>query len=296
MPRARLLALALAAGLALAGGACGGGAGSASGDDPSSPAQQAVDAAAARPAERVRTQGDIAIETPGGLVRASFTGAEDPVSRLASYELDLSQLVRSPTSDEKVTVRLVVDGARGYLGFPAFLTEQLGSKPWIGLDEGDFGTLGGEPLAQVREQLAPASASAARAWLRGVEEDVAVVGKEAVDGVATTRYRGTIDFDRAVARTPEAERAAVEARIDAMLARASSRRAPGEIWLDEQGRVRQVQVRLTRRIEDGIEPRTQVSVRFLDYGEPVDVTVPNAADVTPYADVAAKLERTTTAG
>ncbi|MEZ5101072.1 MAG: LppX_LprAFG lipoprotein [Thermoleophilia bacterium] len=291
MPPRRLLPAALVAALALAAAP----AAAAARQPAASPVAGAASGRRRRGAPgRVRTQGEIAIETPGGVVRASFSGTEDPAQGLAAYELDLSQIVQSPTSDEKATVRLVVDGERGYLGFPSFLTQELGSKAWIALDQGDFGTLGGNALAQVREQLAPASASAAKAWLRGVGNDVQAVGKEAVEGVQTTRYRGTIDFDRAIARTPEAERAAVEARVEAMLERASSRTVPAEVWLDEQGRVRQVQVQLTRELTDGVEPRTQVTVTFLDYGEPVEVTVPDPADVTPYADVAATLEGTAT--
>lgn len=112
--------------------------------------------------------------------------------------------------------------------------------------------------------------------LRSVSEDVEIVGQEELDGMWVTHYRAILDPERAadVFDNPE----------------------PGEglagvadVWIDEQTLVRKVTNEFSIE-SDAMSMDVTIDMRFLDYGAPVDIEVPDPEDVTEDVDEATSSE------
>lgn len=106
-------------------------------------------------------------------------------------------------------------------------------------------------------------------WIESTAEEVTRVGTEVRDGVSTTRYRAILDPEKvqAATGTPELPEGS-EVRFD-----------PMDVWVDAQGRLREVAFGTTSTI-GGLESTVRGSMRLFDFGVPVDVEVPTGAEVT----------------
>jgi hypothetical protein len=164
-----------------------------------------------------------------------------------------------------------------YLKLPAQFAGMTG-KPWLRLDAKG---MAGAGLGQL-SQLSPADQLA---YLKGVSEDVTTVGKETVDGVATTHYRVKLDLDRAAAAmSAEARKRFAEARKSL-----SSTILPAEVWVDDKGMLRKFEVTLAMTPPKAATtvpgaptgPMTMVvSQRYSNLGKPVAVTAPPESQFT----------------
>lgn len=130
--------------------------------------------------------------------------------------------------------------------------------------------------------------------LRGAA-DVEEVGPETVRGVPTTRYRAVIDLDRAIAQTPEEERAVLEQAMQGV----DVDEFPVEVWLDDAGRpVREFMEMSMDLSAFGDVPDNSVAeigpitvsmtMDYFDYGTEVTVVPPPAHEVT---DITSELDR-----
>jgi hypothetical protein len=285
---AALAALLGALALALVG--CGGSSVDAS--PPTQAAQRAVDRAGGVGTADVpfRFTGEVRTSTSAtGDVAFPVSGAADPKGRQVEVSLDLSAIGRAAGIDLDGRMRVVATGERAWLSMP-FLADRLGlgDRPWIGFDLADLARASGRDASQILAQARQTTSATSVGYLRGAEADFVRVGPEAVRGVETTHYRGTVDLDRAVARAPAAERDAIRASIDSTFGKADARRLPVEVWLDAQGRVRKESVTYEARAGDERATVT-VEFEFFDIGDPVSVTPPPPAAVTPYSEIASRL-------
>lgn len=137
----------------------------------------------------------------------------------------------------------------------------------------------GSPDAKWRERsIRPPGAQAGPAhvdprgflrWIETTAEEVTRVGTEVRDGVSTTRYRAILDPEKVQAATGAAELPeGSEVRFD-----------PMDVWVDAQGRLREVTFGTTSTI-GGLESTVRGSMRLFDFGVPVDFDVPTGAEVT----------------
>jgi hypothetical protein len=144
-------------------------------------------------------------------------------------------------------------------------------RPWTKLDTR---RLTAKQRSQQPDELAHVRALA---YLADGVADAKVIGKELVAETKTTHFSGTVDPARLVARVPAAVRGSIRTAIRNDYA---SKPFPGEFWLDEQGRV--ARVRVDYRTPKGT--KITVDGGFLNFGDPVDLTVPDArsiVDITP---------------
>jgi len=122
---------------------------------------------------------------------------------------------------------------------------------------------------------------AAFSILEGVSDDVAVVGSEDVNGVATTRYTFTVSMDALMAQ-------AVESGVLTDQAAAATSvfedKTEMNVWIDDDGLVRRTRYQLNQASDGDQTLANQVGMigyemEFSNYGEPVEVTAP-APEVT----------------
>lgn len=176
--------------------------------------------------------------------------------------------------------RMVVDGPVFYMRMP-FLRKALGTRPWLKLDVSSFGRESGVDLSQF-SQLNQSDPAVFLQSLRAVSDDVEAVGEDDVRGVATRRYRMTVDITRAADVAPADVRDEVRAAFRELVEKAGIRKVPTEVWVDEEGLVR----RMRQTYESvpigrtGREGRMTMTVELFDFGVEVDVQPPPRSAVT----------------
>ena len=113
--------------------------------------------------------------------------------------------------------------------------------------------------------------------LTSVDEGVEEVGREDLRGVDTTRYRGTFDLSKAF----EAFKGPLRDQLEQVVANGGTKRVPFDAWVDDEGRIRQVDQTLTLQVPQapGQEFEVETRVEFYDFGVDVDVEAPPASAV-----------------
>jgi hypothetical protein len=132
--------------------------------------------------------------------------------------------------------------------------------------------------------------------------DVREAGSETIDGVATTRYEGTIDIEQVLRRFPEllgddldaAARRQLEEGLEQMLAQFETLgvegRLPFEIWIDEDGYPRRELISMDFSGLAGEEATMEMRVDMSRFGQPVKVRPPVEREVTDITKLTEQLE------
>lgn len=220
-------------------------------------------------------------------IRIAGEGAYDTDADRASITLDLSAFADiigagGDGEDEEAAeafaqpIETVVDGTVVYLRFPLLAATAGSDASWVRLDVAEAEATGGVPVS-------PSSVDprALLDFLYGVAGGVEEVGTEDVRDVATTHLRAEVTPDDIAGAVPEADRARVEAMLDALVA-ADVPAFPLDVWVDAQGRVRRVQAAYevpasaTGAAED---LTTSLTVDYFAFGEDVAIEVPAGDDV-----------------
>ena len=226
----------------------------------------------------------IELDTPDGVLEMLATGGfdGDRMTMEMDYGAMFQQLAESdgeslpPGFDEPM--QMIVDGQTFYLRMP-LLEPITGTSGWLSGNPQDLGP-SGDALGLGGTSTSP---TAMLETLRGVAGDVEEVGTEEVRGVETTHYRATIDLDAVLQQVPDAQRAEVEAALE-QLSAAGRGTMPVEVWVDGDGLARRMVVALEQLPGMGATGSMRMTMEMFDYGEPVDVQVPDPSEVTPITE------------
>jgi LppX_LprAFG lipoprotein len=162
-----------------------------------------------------------------------------------------------------------------YMKIP-MLTQMSGGKPWMKISLADLGEQSGmdfDQLLQQAQQMDPVQTTKLMAGSKDARE----VGKETIDGVETTHLTGTYNVSEAVAKlAPEQreafQKAAKDSGMDTMAF---------DLWVDDQ----QLPRKVTMKTAQGAKVPLTVSVVYRDFGQPVDISAPPAAQVTDFSEI-----------
>jgi hypothetical protein len=192
-----------------------------------------------------------------------------------------------------------------YVQLPAADKAQLPTgKTWISLN---LNTVSEAKLGASLSQLSSSSQESTQllSYLQSVSTSgITTVGPATIKGEPTTEYKATIDLTKAA----DQKSPAAQAAIKSLEAQVNATTLPVQVWLDAQGRVRQVsqqlQVSTNSQSSGGTTiPAASGSVSttadYYDFGTPVSVQPPPASqvdDVTNQALAAASSTTTTTDG
>jgi hypothetical protein len=152
-----------------------------------------------------------------------------------------------------------------YLRIPA-LEGQLG-KPWAKLSLADIAAQSGLDLDALTQQAQQGNPMIYLELLQNAA-DLEVIGEETVAGVATTHYRGSVDYAATLEQVTPELRAQLE-----QLGSTGMQAATVDMWVDADGTVRQL-------AQEGHSPLGPVLVTMTieEYGVPVDVVPPADED------------------
>jgi LppX_LprAFG lipoprotein len=200
----------------------------------------------------------------------------DNATRQAAMTMDLGMMGGE--------MEMVMDDGVIYMRSPAF---EGAPTPWVSLDPSKMDPAA---AAQFGGFGAGTTDPSAYAGLFAGVFDVKAAGDADIDGIPTTRYTGTIDLQKVLegfadvvgedadAKTTEQLEAAVE-QFEAL---GIDGRIPFQIWIDDEGLPRRQ--RITMDFGDLVpgtgEAQMEMTVDYSRFGEPVDVDLPKASEVT----------------
>ena len=213
------------------------------------------------------SQGEMTMDMSGmfGSMGADIAGGED----LGGFGDMVTDMFTEPWE-------VVVDGPDTYIRMP-MLTGMLGADTeWIRTPTEDGGAqMGAGGLGQAT------SAAEMTRLLEGAGE-VTEVGAEDVGGVPTTHYSVDVDFAALAESVGEAEAAELEGL------------APGavtmDVWIGDDGLVRRMEMvmdvgALGAGLGGGASGQILMTMEMTDFGEPVEITVPDPSQVTDAGDL-----------
>ncbi|HEX3783477.1 MAG TPA: hypothetical protein VHX38_27755 [Pseudonocardiaceae bacterium] len=230
-----------------------------------------------------------------GQINTTVNGKQESIPITATGTIDFAtkatDLTETVAGQSNVNTETRYLNGMLYQRLPAGATQLSGGKPWISLNIAQFAQQqGGSGLRQLLSG-APSDPSDVLAYLRSVDGNVRSTGQATVDGVSTTHYTATIDLSKVASADPNA--AAATKQLEQKLGTSTM---PVQLWIDQQGRVRQISVDETIAHPLGgstsasgttsganspsVGPvHTTITVTLSDYGTPVHIVAP-AADQT----------------
>jgi len=172
----------------------------------------------------------------------------------------------------------MVDG-NAYLKMPASLGGGMFGGEWMKMP--GIGDAGG-----VLPGLGQSDPSQFLAYLETVSNGVKKVGTDSIRGVDTTHYEATLDLAKAIDRAdvPESLR---DDLGEIVQKHGVSFTMPADVWVDNDGLARRVQLKLDLAQMAGTDRETglpvmTMSMDFYDFGVPVHVEAPPADEVTEF--------------
>lgn len=155
-----------------------------------------------------------------------------------------------------------------YMRMP-FLADKLPEgKSWMKVDMAKLIRAGGGSIPQALS-LGQADPTQFLQYLRASSGQIRRLGSQQLDGVPTVRYRTTLQLSSLLARLPLADRAAAAT----MLSHAGgSGSVPIDVWIDQQRRVRRVQMSL-KLAGGAVNGPATIAIDFTSY-EPVPTIHP----------------------
>lgn len=186
----------------------------------------------------------------------SFAGSVDEVSRNGS-------------SVPGAGAQAVLLDRVAYVRIPQ-LQALAGGKPWLKVDLGQIGNRAGVDVDQVLkvvEKVDPAE----QTKMFTASTDARKVGTETIDGVKTTHYVGTVTVAQALSRLD----ADARSRAQQILPSSGSSKINFDLWVDGSRLPR----KLSSKVDNAKDENSTVTVVYRDYGKPVSVTAPPAAEV-----------------
>lgn len=251
--------------------------------------QQVLAGAPAQTAEARTSKVALSVSVGGGQETIDFKGdgAFDFKEQRGRLVLDLSSL-GLPGSGDSTEILFNADVV--YLKLPLDLPE-LKTRPWVKIDLSKLDELSGIDVSQLR-QIQSNDPTAALNYLRGVTDDIKVVGQEDVRGIMTTHYKAVIDLQKAAKEVPEQLRD----DIVQIIRQLGSKTIASDVWIDGAGRLSKLQYAVDlSKVElpatKGAAPPTgtlTATFELFEYGTEVPATDPPADQVTDLKELISK--------
>jgi hypothetical protein len=225
-------------------------------------------------------------------IHMSGEGAVDNVHKRGSMTLDMSSMASAMPATGGLNDpslwrgEYVFDLSRGmvmYMRFP-FMTRALGGgKSWVRMDLGAMSKEMGVDLNQFM-QLNQSNPAQQLDMLRAVSGRFTKVGAARVRGVATTRYRASVDIRKYPKLVPEKQRDAIKKSIDKLVELMGRSTYPVDVYVDGKQLVRRMTLRLDMKAPTGQTSMT-MSMDFYGFGRPVSVAFPRPEETMDLSDL-----------
>jgi len=231
----------------------------------------------------IPTAGDLSIEANGEFDNAAKQG---------HMTLDMGDVFGSLGEDGGSslpkgagTMEMVVDGTTIYLKSPLFSMSSDDGKPWQKVDAGTFSKDGGALAGS-----AQSDPGAFLDFLKGAGGKVTEVGTEQVRGVETTHVKTDIDLKQLLDQAAGDQKDELRKQLEGLGAGdVDLPSIPADAWIDGDGYVRKFSMAFDFSKLAGSSSgaaaaeldgaKMTMTVELYDFDQPVDITIPPAAQV-----------------
>jgi hypothetical protein len=216
-------------------------------------------------------------------MRMEAPGLSEPLEMSGNGVEDASKRRGHFTFESPMTgsMEMVSDDMTMYMRSDLF-AGALGGKDWMkidmrramssfGLDLGASGQFGQSASEQLR-------------MLRAVSGEVSEEGHDQVAGTDTTHYSATVDLRRYPDVMPEEQRDAARKGVERLIEMTGQSEIPMDVWIDGDQRVRRMTWNQSIR-QGSTEMKMEITAEYVRFGVPVDVQVPDEADVLDATDL-----------
>jgi hypothetical protein len=265
------VALAAAVGIAISASGCGG---SSSID----PVAQAAEVTARLPGSRILLKERLSSPSLPQEITISGQGYVNQDDHSGQLTMSFPQVPGAPASLSHATIEMVFKYPVIYMKFPKALSSKLpGGKPWMKINvqrayQGAGINLSG--LSSTNE-LDPTQYLN---YLHGASGHVTDLGHEEIDGVSSTHYRATVQFNRIVAHLPAAQRPSAEAAVRQLQKLGGTNSMPIDVWIDGAHRVRREQIGIHEHT-NGTPIDGSVTIDYVSFGPTPATSSPPASQV-----------------
>ncbi|MFK3979241.1 hypothetical protein ACI2K4_02555 [Micromonospora sp. NPDC050397] len=182
-------------------------------------------------------------------------------------EMTLEDPKEGPT-----TARII--GTAMYISVSPSEQAEFDGKKWLKMDLAMAGEAGNEAMSSMLDEIDPAQTL--KRMLAA--ESITVVGEEAVAGVQTVHYAATIPVAAYLGAVSDAKaREALEKEFTKL----GVKEVKADLWADEQYQL--------RRFRGYLNDANDVTVDYTDYGKPVTIELPPAAETADFVDMLKEL-------
>jgi hypothetical protein len=157
-----------------------------------------------------------------------------------------------------------------YLKIPA-LAGQTGGKPWVSFSLDQLGKTAGIDVKAMQDQGHQAD-PALNAKMLTASKDVHSVGKETVDGVSTTHYKGTIVLSDAMKELSSDQ----QTQAKKLFGQDGLDKMNFNTWIDEK----QLPRKMTLATPADSKLKFTTAMHYTDFNSAVSITAPPASQVT----------------
>ncbi|WP_433464759.1 LppX_LprAFG lipoprotein [Spirillospora sp. CA-128828] len=195
-----------------------------------------------------------------------------------AYSMNFGQMTVAGKSMSGMEQRLV--GRNMYMKMPMLTQLGGGSKPWIKISLDELGAKSGlniDELLQQSRQMDPVQ----NTKMLTASKDAREVGKETIDGVQTTHYTGTYRMSDAISKlSPETQEAYRKS-----LGTTGTQAMNFDLWVDG----RQLPRQMTMKSLESEGGTMTMTMKYRDFGKPVQITEPPAGEVTDFGQLMNRL-------
>jgi hypothetical protein len=224
---------------------------------------------------------------PGG-VSLSASGYVDERRRAGEMNMNLAGIPGiSQSAQGAGSIHMIFQFPVLYMNMPVLAGRLPAGKTWIKLDLAKLASKAGVDASQLGS-LNQADPTQFLSYLRASSGAVTTVGSEQIGGTPTTHYRATLQLDRILDRLPDSQRAAARG----MLEHLGTGSIPVDVWVDQQGRLRRMQLSIGGGSTgtNGTSPLASVSgtltLDLTSYGPVPPIVPPPASQVFDASAVA----------
>jgi hypothetical protein len=268
-----LAAFAAAAALAAGGAAVSGCGASATLD----PVARAAEVSSEQGGARFSLATDLSSPAlPGGSVSIVADGYLDERNHAGELNLDLSNVPGvSALTGGAGTMQMRFVYPVVYMHAPFLAGKLPEGKTWVKLDLRKAAQAAGVALPQL-SSIDQTDPTQFLEYLRASSGGVSAVGTDAIDGVAATHYRATLQLGHIVESLPASERASAKAALETLGGGTDG--IPVDVWVDARGRVRRMQMSIGGAGATAGVSGT-VTIDYTAYGPVPPVVPPPAGEV-----------------
>ncbi len=240
-------------------------------------------AAVAKAAKKTEDFTSVSYRMSGRVPEEGRIKAEAQMQMKPDIAMSMKMTALDQGADGSAEIRLV-DKAM-YIGGNAAAAKEMDGKSWIKFDMSTLGddALGGAaPGAGTLDQN-PAQESTLLTGSKNVKK----VGTEKVEGVETTRYKGTVTLDEFRKSLKGASKATREQREKSLeeYEKMGLDALTMDLWIDGEDHTKQFRMQ-----GDADKGKFDMTITFLDLNKPVTVEAPPAKDVMDLAEMMGDLD------